>query len=104
MAENTTKFAFDVLADGGFRIALETNNEKIEKICAAAACGISVAVIFKKSILNALKSLVGLFSSSDNSTDPVIDDVEPSSNIKKLSEAFWSFLTIMNLVYWKRLW
>ena len=88
MAENTTKFAFDVLADGGFRIALETNNEKISNICAAAACGISVAVIFKKSILNALKSLVGLFSSSDNSTDPVIDDVEPSSNIKKLSEAF----------------
>ena len=96
MAENTTKFAFDVLADGGFRIALETNNEKIEKTCAAAACGICVAVILKKPILDALKSLAGLFSSLDNSTDPVIDHVEPSSLLIKLRfftpESFLKFL------------
>ena len=96
MAENTTKFSFDVLADGCFRIALETSNEKIAKICAAAACGISVAVIFRTPILDALRSLPGLFSSSDNSTDPVIDDVEPSSLLIKLRfftpESFLKFL------------
>ena len=96
MAENTTKFSFDVLADGCFRIALETSNEKIAKICAAAACGICVAVIFKKPTLDALTSLAGLFSSLDNSTDPVIDHVEPSSLLIKLRfftpESFLKFL------------
>ena len=96
MAENTTRLVLDVLAEGGFRVALETNNEKIGMICAAAACGICVAVIFKKPILDALKSLAGLFSSSDNSNDPVIDDVEPSSLLIKLrfftTESFLKFL------------
>ena len=96
MAENITKFVFDVLQDGGFRVALETNNEKIGKICAAAACGISVAIIFKEPILDALKSLAGLFSSANNPTDPVIDDVELGSLIIKLRfftpESFLKFL------------
>ena len=96
MDENTTKLVLDVLAEGGFRVALETNNEKISNICAAAACGISVAVIFKKPILNALRSLPGLFSSSNNSTDPDIDDVEPGSLRIKLRfftpESFLKFL------------
>ena len=74
MAENSIKSVY-----GGIKIELVIKDPTIKRIMTAAcAYGVGLAAHYRIPIINALKSLAGLFSSSDNSTDDiVIDDIEP---------------------------
>ena len=77
MAENSIKSVY-----GGIKIELVIKDPTIKRIMTAAcAYGVGLAAHYRIPIINALKSLAGLFSSSDNLTDPVIDDLEPPESL-----------------------